>query len=60
MKYLVVDARIANNGSVVYGKRPWVIAAKDPMSIGGLYFVTVGQNGRVKLCYVIREITDPL
>lgn len=60
MKYLVVDASIASDGTVVYGKRPWIFVAKEPMSVGGFYFITGGRHSRVKLCCVIREITEPL
>lgn len=60
MKYLVVDAVVSSDGTVLEGKRPWIYLSSEPMTIGGLYFIFGGRHSRVKLCRVIREITQPL
>ena len=59
MKYLVVDAVVSPDGTVLEGERQWIYLSHEPMTIGGLYFLCGGRHSRVKLCRVIREITHP-
>lgn len=56
MKYLVVDARVCADGTVVNGKRPWIHISNEPMTVGGLYFILGGRHSRVKLCRVLKEV----
>ena len=59
MKYLVVDAVVSSDVTVLEGKRPWIFISPEPLTIGGLYCLCGGRHSRVKLCRVIREITQP-
>lgn len=51
MLYHVVSARIENDGNVTEGKRKQMYQSREPLDVGGLYFLRPG-----KLYRIVEEI----
>ena len=58
MVYIVVTAKILNDGSVQEGKRRQTIAWPAELNEGGLYFLSHGLPGNGRLYRVIKKCEE--